>query len=346
MTDLGRRRWVASLLTSVALACGWLAIPAAADIPDGPPAAVASTPSPSGGYWTADAAGRVTTSGGATHRGDLAGLALEAPVVGMAATPSGLGYWMVASDGGVFAFGDAPFLGSAAAFDLWAPVVGIAATPTGLGYWMVASDGGVFAFGDARFHGSAGGVDLWAPVVDLAATPTGLGYWLLAGDGGVFTFGDAPFLGSRPAPELGARRLHATPSGLGYWIADGAGGVTAFGEAAQLPPPAHLTVPALDPGPTDRKPSAAEEYLAGLPADRLAVWDALAACESGGDWAIDSGNSYYGGLQFSLRSWQSVGGVGFPHQHPRAEQIYRAELLLAAQGWSAWPGCARVLGRR
>jgi len=348
MTHLDRRRWPAALLISALLVYGWLAPPSAADTPGAPPpdpgVVVAATPSPSGGYWTTDAAGRVTATGSAAHRGDLAALLLDAPVVGMSATPTGLGYWMVASDGGVFAFGDAPFLGSAAAFDLWAPVVGMAATPTGLGYWMVASDGGVFAFGDARYHGSTGALDLWAPVVDVAATPTGLGYWLLAGDGGVFTFGDASFLGSRSAPETRARRLQPAASGLGYWIADGGGGVTGFGAAALLAPPAHLSVPVAAVGLADEKPSEADEYVAGLSADRLAAWDALAACESGGDWAIDTGNGYYGGVQFSLDSWQAVGGQGFPHLNTRNEQIYRAELLLASGGWGNWPSCARRLG--
>jgi hypothetical protein len=347
MIDLPRRRRFAVLLATLVLVCGWLASPGAADTPEAPPAAagiVAATASPAGGYWTTDAAGRVTAVDGAAHLGDLASLALAAPVVGMAATPTGSGYWMVASDGGVFAFGDAPFLGSAAAFELWAPVVGMAATPTGLGYWMVASDGGVFAFGDAGFLGSAGGMDLWAPVVDVAATPAGRGYWLLAGDGGVFSFGDAAFFGSNPAHESEARRLLPAPSGLGYWIADDEGGVTGFGAALSLVPPVHLTVPTPDPGLVEQKPSEADLYVAALPAERLTAWDALAACESGGDWAIASGNGYFGGLQFSLQSWQAVGGQGFPHLHSRNEQIYRAELLLEAGGWGNWPSCARRLG--
>jgi hypothetical protein len=76
------------------------------------------------------------------------------------------------------------------------------------------------------------------------------------------------------------------------------------------------------------------------------VWDRLAQCESGGDWSINSGNGYYGGLQFTLQSWRGVGGTGYPHQHTRAEQIHRAERLLALQGWGAWPGCSRQLGLR
>jgi len=99
--------------------------------------------------------GGVFAFGDATFAGSAGGQHLNAPLVGMAATPDGNGYWEVASDGGVFAFGDATFAGSAGGQHLNAPVVGMAATPDGKGYWEVASDGGVFAFGDATFAGSS-----------------------------------------------------------------------------------------------------------------------------------------------------------------------------------------------
>jgi LysM repeat protein len=76
------------------------------------------------------------------------------------------------------------------------------------------------------------------------------------------------------------------------------------------------------------------------------VWDRLAGCESGGNWAINTGNGYYGGLQFSLSSWRAVGGSGYPHQASKAEQIARAERLQAIQGWGAWPACTAKLGIR
>lgn len=76
------------------------------------------------------------------------------------------------------------------------------------------------------------------------------------------------------------------------------------------------------------------------------VWDSLAACESGGNWAINTGNGYYGGVQFSLGSWQAVGGSGLPSSASREEQIMRAEMLLARQGWGAWPSCSAKLGLR
>ena len=76
------------------------------------------------------------------------------------------------------------------------------------------------------------------------------------------------------------------------------------------------------------------------------VWDELAECESSGDWSINTGNGYFGGLQFSLDSWRAVGGEGYPHEATRDEQIRRAEALLDIQGWNAWPTCSRKIGLR
>jgi uncharacterized protein YabE (DUF348 family) len=75
------------------------------------------------------------------------------------------------------------------------------------------------------------------------------------------------------------------------------------------------------------------------------VWDALAQCESGGNWAINTGNGYYGGLQFSLSTWQSYGGPGMPHQQSRETQIAIAEKVRAATGgYGSWPHCSAQLG--
>ncbi len=76
------------------------------------------------------------------------------------------------------------------------------------------------------------------------------------------------------------------------------------------------------------------------------VWDRLAKCESGGNWGINTGNGYYGGLQFSASTWRAMGGSGMPHKATRGEQIRVAENTLASQGWGAWPSCARKLGLR
>jgi hypothetical protein len=84
---------------------------------------------------------------------------------------------------------------------------------------------------------------------------------------------------------------------------------------------------------------------AAAPSDG-SVWDRLAQCESGGRWGVDTGNGYFGGLQFSLSSWQAVGGSGYPHEHSRETQIGMGERLRGIQGWGAWPSCSRKLGLR
>jgi resuscitation-promoting factor RpfA len=77
------------------------------------------------------------------------------------------------------------------------------------------------------------------------------------------------------------------------------------------------------------------------------TWDRLAECESGGRWDVNTGNGYFGGLQFSPSTWRAFGGGEFApsaHQASRAQQIVVAERTLAEQGWGAWPACSRRLG--
>ena len=75
-------------------------------------------------------------------------------------------------------------------------------------------------------------------------------------------------------------------------------------------------------------------------------WDALAQCEASGNWAANTGNGYYGGLQFLPRTWTAFGGTGMPHQASREEQIAVAQRVQASQGWGAWGGCSSKLGLR
>ena len=75
------------------------------------------------------------------------------------------------------------------------------------------------------------------------------------------------------------------------------------------------------------------------------VWDQLAQCESGGNWATNTGNGYYGGLQFSLGTWQAYGGSGLPSNASRETQIAIAtKIRNASGGYGAWPACAASLG--
>lgn len=79
------------------------------------------------------------------------------------------------------------------------------------------------------------------------------------------------------------------------------------------------------------------------------VWDTIAACESSGNWAINTGNGYYGGLQFSSSTWLGFGGGAYAptaNLASRDQQIQIAEKVLASQGWGAWPACSARAGLR
>ena len=100
---------------------------------------------------------------------------------------------------------------------------------------------------------------------------------------------------------------------------------------------AAVTIPLISTTPTQASPM------------RQDPWDAVAQCESGGNWNINTGNGYYGGLQFSPRTWQAFGGGAFADtadHATRSQQIAIAEKVLHAQGWTAWPTCSRKAGLR
>jgi Transglycosylase-like domain len=104
-------------------------------------------------------------------------------------------------------------------------------------------------------------------------------------------------------------------------------------------PPTTTTAP--PPEETPAPPSTGGGF--GDPGD-YATWDALADCESGGNWQANTGNGYYGGLQFSASTWSSVGGSGLPHEHSRETQIHFGQILQARSGWGQWPHCSAELG--
>jgi hypothetical protein len=81
----------------------------------------------------------------------------------------------------------------------------------------------------------------------------------------------------------------------------------------------------------------------------LRTWDRLAQCESGGRWHVNTGNGYYGGVQFSHSTWRAFGGGKYAynaHRATKAEQIRVAERVKNVQGWGAWPVCSRNIGVR
>jgi hypothetical protein len=107
-----------------------------------------------------------------------------------------------------------------------------------------------------------------------------------------------------------------------------------------------VQAPVVTNPPTTAPPPAPPATTAptyGDPSDP-ATWERMAQCESGGNWSMNTGNGYYGGLQFSLATWRNVGGAGYPHQASKAEQIKRGQVLQAQAGWGQWPHCARQLG--
>ena len=75
-----------------------------------------------------------------------------------------------------------------------------------------------------------------------------------------------------------------------------------------------------------------------------AQFERLAQCESGGNWSINTGNGYYGGLQFNLGTWRGLGFGGYPHQASKATQIAAGQKLHSQRGWAPWPACSRKLG--
>ena len=101
------------------------------------------------------------------------------------------------------------------------------------------------------------------------------------------------------------------------------------------------TRPPATKAPTAPAPAPAPAPGGAIDLSRADMWDRIAKCESGGNWSINTGNGYYGGLQFALATWRGVRGTDFaayPHQASRAEQITVANRLYAQRGLQPW-GC-------
>ena len=83
------------------------------------------------------------------------------------------------------------------------------------------------------------------------------------------------------------------------------------------------------------------------PVSNGGIWDALSQCEAGGNWAINTGNGYFGGVQFDQNTWERQGGLRYAARADlatREEQIAIAEVTRARQGWGAWPVCSGRVG--
>ena len=90
--------------------------------------------------------------------------------------------------------------------------------------------------------------------------------------------------------------------------------------------------------------AAAMDFWTGTARADTVNWDAIAACESGGNWAASTGNGHYGGLQFNQATWDANGGVGSPAGASREDQIRVAENVMRTQGPGAWPKCGSAGG--
>jgi hypothetical protein len=108
-------------------------------------------------------------------------------------------------------------------------------------------------------------------------------------------------------------------------------------------PPVPTTIPPVVASPVAAPP--ATTPASGPPSFPLGgVWAELRQCESGGNYAIDTGNGYYGAYQFSAATWHGLGFTGLPNQAPPAVQDEAAVELQARSGWGQWPACSRRLG--
>lgn len=152
-----------------------------------------------------------------------------------------------------------------------------------------------------------------------------------------------------------------TTSPAGIANADDAGldpnaaaGPDAVGFDPNLPPAPDAAPVDTPPAPEDAgfdpnlPPPLAPDFLSPpaeeappVPVTYSVNWDAIAQCESGGNWSINTGNGYYGGLQFTAGTWRANGGSGSAANASREEQIRVAENVLRSQGIRAWPVCGR-----
>lgn len=198
-------------------------------------------------------------------------------------------------------------------------------SPTG--ETTVSSCGVVEVSGTHSWYGDLAslGVTPDRPMVEIVGTTSG--YILLGEDGGVFAFGDAPFWGSVPGLGVDTEVVTIVVLGTSYNVYGRDGIVYQFSQPA----------PILDAATT----AEAAAFVAAYP-ERLPAWEKLAWCETRNRNIANSTGTFRGYIQFSVTSWEAVGGTGDPMEWSWAEQVYRGELLLAIQGPGAWPGCHRA----
>ncbi len=145
---------------------------------------------------------------------------------------------------------------------------------------------------------------------------------------------------------IGGALTPKPPSGS---VADSATPTARSAQSATSTPA--TTAPTTTAKPSSKTPAAGGgDTVPAVPGrSDSSVWDSLARCESGGNWAINTGNGLYGGVQLDRGSWLSNGGGAYaplPSKATREQQILIAEKVRAARGFSPWSSCARKLGLR
>jgi len=110
------------------------------------------------------------------------------------------------------------------------------------------------------------------------------------------------------------------------------------------PPPPPPPPPAPEPPARPRPQPTPTGVLVTGTSVSGGVWAALRDCESGGNYADDTGNGYYGAYQFTAGTWHSLGFGGLPSEAAPALQDHAAQALQARSGWGQWPACSRALG--
>jgi murein DD-endopeptidase MepM/ murein hydrolase activator NlpD len=177
-------------------------------------------------------------------------------------------------------------------------------------------------------------LERWQRARDLeAAAPAGVGW------------------SRRPAPAAGAILLAASDISSADGLEPGSLRRALTEEAAASTVAMPVSAAPIGQAEPDRSITAVRDFDGTLPDEMLAasVWDLVARCESNGRWSTNTGNGFFGGLQFEPGTWRAFGGELYAHSAhmaTRDQQITVAQRVLTAQGWLAWPACSARLGLR
>jgi murein DD-endopeptidase MepM/ murein hydrolase activator NlpD len=173
----------------------------------------------------------------------------------------------------------------------------------------------------------------WQRAGDLAAAPVGVGW------------------SRRSAPTAGAILISASDISSADGLEPGSLARALTSKAAESAAAIPVSSAPVGPAEPSRQVTGIRDFDGTLPSGMLAAtpWDLVATCESNGKWNENTGNGFFGGLQFEPGTWRAFGGEAFApsaEQATREQQIMIAQRVLAAQGWLAWPACSSKLGLR